>query len=141
MSRVSWDDYFLGIAREVANRATCPRLSVGAVFVRDHDIIATGYNGAVRKAAHCTTAGCLMRDGHCVRANHAEANAIARSAKRGVCVDGATAYVTHLPCWPCFRLMVNAGIVRVVYGEEYRMDPLMAHTATDLGITVTRGGA
>jgi dCMP deaminase len=141
MSRVSWDDYFLTIARAVASRATCPRLSVGAVFVRNHDAIATGYNGAVSGAEHCTKIGCLMHDGHCIRANHAEANAVARSAKRGVCVEGATAYVTHLPCWPCFRLMVNAGIVRVVFGEEYRMDPFMAQTAADLGITVTKGGA
>lgn len=119
MTRPSWDSYFLSLARTVSTRATCPRLSVGAVLVRDRVVLASGYNGSMRGADHCDDVGHLMVDGHCVRTNHAEANAIAQAAAHGTSIDGATAYVTHRPCWGCLKLLVNAGVHRVLFGLDY----------------------
>jgi dCMP deaminase len=118
--RVSWDDYFMNIAREVATRSTCDRKFVGAVVVRDKIILATGYNGSIRGLPHCDEEGHLMEDGHCVRTVHAEANAIVQAARSGVRIDEAGIYVTASPCWGCFRLIANAGIKRIVFGEFYR---------------------
>src|SRR3954466_8138663 len=131
--RLSWDEYFMNIAREVATRSTCDRKHVGAVVVRDKIILTTGYNGAIRGLPHCDDAGHLMEDGHCVRTIHAEANAIVQAARNGVRIDGATVYVTASPCWPCFRMIANAGIVKIVFGEFYR-DPRIFDFAKRLGI-------
>lgn len=110
----------MNIAREVATRSTCDRKFVGAVVVRDRSILATGYNGSIRGLPHCDEEGHLMEDNHCVRTVHAEANAIVQAAKSGVRIEGASIYVTASPCWGCFRLIANAGIVRIVFGEFYR---------------------
>ncbi len=118
--RVSWDEYFMNIARVVATRATCDRKHVGAVLVRDRTILSTGYNGSIRGLPHCTEAGHMMEDGHCVATVHAEANAIIQAAKNGVAIEGATIYTTASPCWPCFKLIANSGIRRIYYGEFYR---------------------
>lgn len=132
-ARASWDEYFMNIAREVSTRSTCDRKFVGAVIVRDKSILATGYNGSVRGLPHCDEDGHLMEDGHCVRTVHAEANAIVQAARHGVRIDGATVYVTASPCWGCFRLVANAGIGRIAFGEFYR-DQRIFETATRLGI-------
>jgi dCMP deaminase len=118
--RASWDEYFMNIAREVATRSTCDRKHVGAVLVRDKCILATGYNGSIRGVPHCDEVGHMMEDGHCVRTVHAEANAIVQAAKNGVRIDGASIYVTASPCWSCFRLIANAGVTRIAFGEFYR---------------------
>ncbi|MBL8609009.1 MAG: dCMP deaminase family protein [Myxococcales bacterium] len=118
--RASWDEYFMNIAREVATRATCDRKHVGAVIVREKAILATGYNGSIRGMPHCDDEGHLMEDGHCVRTVHAEANAIVHAARHGVSIADASIYVTASPCWACFRLIANAGIRRIVFGEFYR---------------------
>jgi dCMP deaminase len=118
--RASWDQYFMNIAGEVATRATCDRKHVGAVIVRDKSILATGYNGSIRGLGHCDEEGHLMEEGHCVRTVHAEANAIVQAAKHGMGIEGASIYVTASPCWQCFRLIANAGLVRIVFGEFYR---------------------
>ena len=118
--RASWDEYFMNIAREVATRSTCDRKHVGAVIVRDKSILATGYNGSIRGLPHCDEDGHLMEEGHCVRTVHAEANAIVQAAKNGVRIDGSGIYVTASPCWGCFRLIANAGIGRIIFGEFYR---------------------
>jgi dCMP deaminase len=131
--RVSWDEYFMNIAREVATRSTCDRKFVGAVIVRDRSILATGYNGSIRGLPHCDEEGHLMEDGHCVRTVHAEANAIVQAARNGMRIDGATIYVTASPCWGCFRLIANAGIVRIVFGEFYR-DEKIFEFSQKLGI-------
>jgi dCMP deaminase len=110
----------MNIARAVAERATCDRKHVGAVIVRDKTILSTGYNGSIRGMDHCDEAGHLMEDGHCVRTVHAEANAILQAAKNGTAIDGATLYSTASPCWPCFSLVANSGIRRIVFGEAYR---------------------
>lgn len=118
--RATWDEYFMEIAKEVSSRATCPRKHVGAVIVRDRTIISTGYNSAIRGAPHCEDVGCMMEDNHCVRVVHAEANAIIQAAKNGVNIDKATIYTLASPCWPCFKLIANAGILRIVFKEFYR---------------------
>jgi dCMP deaminase len=95
---------------------------VGAVIVRDKTILSTGYNGSVRGLPHCDDAGHMMEDGHCVATIHAEANAIIQAAKNGVRVDGADIYITASPCWNCFKIVTNAGIQNIYYGEFYRDD-------------------
>lgn len=120
MERVEWDKYFMRIAQVVATRATCDRKHVGAVFVRGHQVLVTGYNGSIKKEQHCDDVGHMMEDGHCVRTVHAEQNAICQAAATGVSLQGATCYCTALPCWMCFKNLCNAGIVRIVYGEAYR---------------------
>jgi dCMP deaminase len=131
--RASWDEYFMNIAREVSTRSTCDRKFVGAVIVRDKSILATGYNGSIRGLSHCDEDGHLMEDGHCVRTVHAEANAIVQAARNGVRIEGASIYVTASPCWGCFRLVANAGLARVSFGEFYR-DPRIFDVAERLGI-------
>jgi len=118
--RVSWDEYFMNIAAVAASRSTCPRKYVGAVIVRDRTLLSTGYNGSIRKMPHCSEAGHMMENDHCVATIHAEANAIIQAAKNGVAIDGSTIYVTASPCWNCFKTIANAGIRRIVYGEFYR---------------------
>ncbi|MEJ2736771.1 MAG: cytidine/deoxycytidylate deaminase family protein [Anaerolineae bacterium] len=117
--RPSWDDYFMQITFQVARRSTCPRAAVGAVIVRDKRILTTGYNGAPANLPHCTEAGCLIVNGHCVRTLHAEQNAIIQGALHGVDVSGSTIYVTHQPCLVCAKMIINAGIQRVVYAGHY----------------------
>jgi dCMP deaminase len=134
--RASWDEYFMRIAEEVASRATCDRKHVGAVIVRDKSILATGYNGSIRGLPHCDEEGHMMEDGHCVRTIHAEANAIIQAARNGVRIDGATVYVTASPCWGCFRMIANAGLQRIVFGEFYR-DERIFRFAAQLGIELT----
>jgi dCMP deaminase len=117
--RPSWDNYFMQITFEVAKRSTCPRAAVGAVIVRDKRILTTGYNGAPASLAHCTEVGCLMVNDHCVRTLHAEQNAIIQGALHGVDVSHSTIYVTHQPCLNCAKMIINAGVERVVYGGHY----------------------
>jgi dCMP deaminase len=123
----------MNIAREVATRATCDRKHVGAVIVRDRCILATGYNGSVRGLEHCDDAGHMMEDGHCVRTIHAEANAIIQAARHGTSIEAAGIYITASPCWSCFRMIANAGIRRIVFGEFYRDERIYTY-AERLGI-------
>jgi dCMP deaminase len=138
MPRASWDDYFMAIAREVGTRSTCDRKHVGAVIVRDRSILATGYNGSIRGLPHCDEEGHLMEDGHCVRTVHAEANAIVQAARNGSRIEGAAIYVTASPCWGCFRLIANAGLVRIHFGEFYR-EPRIFELSAKLGIELVDG--
>lgn len=121
--RPSWDEYFLKLTDLVATRATCQRLKVGAVLVRDRKIISTGYNGAPRGTSDCYEAGCYMVDGHCVRTVHAEINAVVQAAFNGTSTQGSTVYVNNLPCYQCTNVLINAGIVKMVYRRDYRPDP------------------
>lgn len=138
--RASWDEYFMAIAREVATRSTCDRKHVGAVIVRDRIILATGYNGSIRGLAHCDDEGHMMEDGHCVRTVHAEANAIAQAARNGVRLDAAAIYITASPCFGCFKLIANAGLSRIVFGEFYR-DERIFEFSKQLGIELTHVAA
>lgn len=119
-ARASWDEYFMAIARVVATRSTCSRKHVGAVIVRDRMILTTGYNGSIRGLPHCDDVGHIIEDGHCVRAVHAEANALVQAARNGIRVEGGDIYVTASPCFGCFKLVANAGLRRIVFGEFYR---------------------
>lgn len=123
----------MDIARQVATRATCDRKHVGALLVRDRIILSTGYNGSIRGLPHCDEVGHMMENGHCVATVHAEANAIIQAAKNGVAIDGATIYTTASPCWPCFKLIANAGCRRIVFGEFYR-DQRIFEYANKLGL-------
>jgi dCMP deaminase len=139
MQRVSWNRYFMNLAVQAATRSTCPRKHVGAVIVRDKTILSTGYNGSIRGAPHCTEVGCLMENNHCVRTVHAEANALVQAARHGVLLEGAEIYVTASPCFSCFKLIANAGIRVVYYGEFYR-DERVLQFADDAGIRLVHLG-
>ena len=125
------------ITVQVAKRSTCPRAAVGAVIVRDKRILTTGYNGSPSNLPHCTEDGCLMVNGHCVRALHAEQNAIIQGALHGVDVSGSTIYVTHQPCLICAKMIINAGIQRVVYAGHYP-DEIADGFLKDAGVELCR---
>ena len=131
--RATWEQYFMNIAKEVATRSTCDRKHVGSVIVRDKTILSTGYNGSIRGMPHCDEAGHMMENGHCVATIHAETNAILQAAKNGVMIDGGEVYITASPCWPCFKMLANAGIKKIYYGEFYR-DERIFDVAKKLGI-------
>ncbi|MEO9170636.1 MAG: dCMP deaminase family protein [Candidatus Baltobacteraceae bacterium] len=135
--RPGWDEYFMQIAHTVATRATCPRASVGAILVREHRILTTGYNGAPRGVAHCTEVGCTIAGDHCLRATHAEANAIVQGALYGVALQGASAYCTHQPCIGCSKLLVSAGIVKIVYDLAYP-DAVAAELLAEAGVALVQ---
>jgi len=127
MSRPSWDEYFMKITRLVSERSTCLRRKVGAIIVKDKRIISTGYNGAPRGLAHCLDIGCLReklgipsgeRQELC-RGVHAEQNAIIQAASSGTSMEGATMYCTTAPCATCAKMIINAGIKRLVLAERY----------------------
>lgn len=125
-NRLEWDQYFAAQALLISNRATCNRAKVGAVLVKDHKVIATGYNGSVSGTEHCLDHECLMVEGHCVRTLHAEVNAILQGAERGI-PKGFTAYVTHFPCLNCTKQLLQVGCKRVVYLHKYRIDDYAAY--------------
>ncbi|MDQ2818036.1 MAG: cytidine/deoxycytidylate deaminase family protein [Candidatus Eremiobacteraeota bacterium] len=126
VARPSWDEYFLAISRAVATRSTCSRRSVGAVIVKDKRILATGYNGAPAHMRHCDhTRGGDLRNGHCLRSTHAEQNALAQAARYGIAIAGASVYCTDQPCLTCAKLLINAGLKRVVFEHEYPDDAAM----------------
>lgn len=125
--RPSWDEYFMKITHLVAERSTCLRRRVGAVIVKDKRIISTGYNGASKGLAHCLEIGCLRermgipsgeRHELC-RGAHAEQNAIIQAAGGGASIEGATMYCTNSPCSTCTKMIINAGIKRLVLGKQY----------------------
>ena len=118
--RPSWDRYFMDIANQVSKRATCPRRQVGAVIVKDKRMLATGYNGSPPGLPHCVDDGCWIEDNHCVRVVHAEVNAVVQGARYGVPLEGSECYCTTLPCLGCAKVLVSAGVRRVVYGSDYR---------------------
>ena len=127
MQRPTWDEYFMEMAQVAAKRSTCLRRSVGAVIVKNKQILASGYNGTPMGLPHCEEVGCLREQlqvpsGKChelCRGVHAEQNAITQAAYHGVSVKGATIYVTHQPCVVCTKMLINAGIERVVYANPY----------------------
>ena len=142
--RLSWDEYFMQIAELVKTRSTCIRRQVGAVIVKDNQIISTGYNGAPSGLEHCTDVGICERNRlnipsgqrqELCRAIHAEQNAIVFASKRGVSIEGATIYVTVAPCVTCTKMLINAGIKRLVYKEHYP-DELSINMLEEAGIEV-----
>ena len=141
--RPSWDEYFLSIAAKVRERSTCLRRQVGAIVVKDKRILSTGYNGAPKGMAHCVEIGCLrekddvpagQRHELC-RGIHAEQNAIVQAAAFGVSIKESTLYCTHFPCVLCTKMLINAGIKRLVAMEAYP-DDLSASMLKEAGIDV-----
>lgn len=122
MKRKDWDSYYIEIAKVVAKRSTCNKKAVGAVLVKDNRILGTGYNGAPIGLPHCTEVGCLEVGNHCLRSVHAEINAIIHCAHHGVSTFESTLYTTCLPCWNCALALINAGIKKVVYVDDYKDD-------------------
>ena len=132
--RPSWDEYFKEIAQVTATRSPCERLHVGCVLVLDNRIISQGYNGFLPGCEHRS----IVRDGHEQATVHAEQNAIADCAKRGVSCDGCTAYITHYPCIICCRMLLAAGIRSIKYIHDHRNDELVEYFTHNMGITVER---
>lgn len=116
--RPSSEEILMLVAQAMAFRSTCSRLNVGAVIALDRRILTTGYNGAPAGMHHC--AHPENEKGGCTNAVHAEANAIAFAARHGVSVAGATLFTTHSPCQACAHLIINSGIVEVMYADQYR---------------------
>ena len=125
--RPTWDEYFMLLTKLAAMRSTCLAFPVGAVIVKDKQVLATGYNGSPSGSVHCTTQGycypdlssCDVSKDFPSRAVHAEANAIAQAAKHGISTDGASIYVTLEPCISCLKLVVSAGIREVYYETRF----------------------
>ncbi len=134
LTRLSRDDLLGNIAKLVARRSTCLRSSVGAVLAREGRIISMGYNGAPSGMPHCSVDTCGPDEG-CTRTVHAEANAIAFAAKTGIETDGSTLYTTHSPCNDCAKLLINAGIKRIIYWEKYR-DATPCFMLSEAGVKV-----
>ena len=129
--RLDWYQYFMKIANLVAERSTCCRAKVGAVIVKDKNILSTGYNGSPSGLPHCTDVGCLVYksitpDGsveeNCFRTIHAELNAIAQAAKHGSSINNADIYITHTPCIHCLKVLINTGIKNIYYQREYKIE-------------------
>ncbi len=144
-SRPSWDEYFLEIIELIKQRSTCLRRQVGAIIVKDKRILATGYNGAPTGCRHCLDIGCLRDElgipsgerHELCRAVHAEQNAIAQAAQYGISVAGATLYVTHQPCVMCAKIVINAGIERIIYSGDYP-DKLSLELLNEAGIKLIK---
>ncbi|MCM0581988.1 ComE operon protein 2 [Weissella diestrammenae] len=120
--RIAWPEYFMMQAVMLASRSTCTRLHVGAAIVKDGRIIASGYNGSVVGTPHCTEVGDYIVDGHCIRAVHAEQNALLQLAKMGIAADDAEIYVTDFPCVHCTKFLLQAGIKKINYLRNYNND-------------------
>lgn len=136
--RVSFDEMFMRMALLTSERATCPRLKVGAVIVQDKHMIAQGYNGSASGETHCIEEGCLMKGDHCVRTIHSEQNALLQCAKLGVSAEGATLYVTHFPCLHCAKSIVTVGIREVVYLHDYKNDEYATHLFLQAGVKLRK---
>lgn len=145
MARPSWDEYFMAITDQVAERATCTRRHIGAILVKDKRILATGYNGVPAGLAHCSEVGCLRErlgipsgtQHELCRGIHAEQNAVIQAARHGIAIDGATCYCTHQPCVLCAKILINAGVREIVYRESYP-DELSQEMLAEAGITPRR---
>lgn len=144
-SRPSWESYFMEITQLVAKRSTCARRSVGAIIVKDKRILSTGYNGAPSGVSHCLDIGCLRehlniasgeRHELC-RGIHAEQNAIIQAALHGVSIKGAALFCTNLPCSICAKMLINAGIKKIVYLSGYA-DRMSLDLLEEAGVSVVQ---
>ncbi|WP_461611430.1 ComE operon protein 2 [Cytobacillus kochii] len=138
MDRISWDQYFMAQSHLLALRSTCTRLTVGATIVRDKRMIAGGYNGSITGGDHCIDEGCYVIDNHCVRTIHAEMNAILQCAKFGVPTENAEIYVTHFPCLQCCKAIIQAGIKKVYYAEDYKNHPYGIELFHQAGVSLKK---
>lgn len=118
---IDWDTYFMSIALLASSRSKCHRLRVGCVLVKENRVISMGYNGFLSGAPHES----VMRDEHEQATVHAEQNAISDAARRGVPIEGATAYITHYPCLNCAKILAASGITHIKYYSSYKNDNLV----------------
>ena len=141
--RPSWDEYFMEMAELARTRTTCIRRGVGAVIVKDHRVLATGYNGTPNGLTHCSETGCMRakmnipsgQRAELCRGLHAEQNAIIQAACLGQSIEGSTLYCTTQPCIICTKMIINAGIKRVVIKESYP-DELAEQMAREAGLVI-----
>lgn len=147
-TRISWDEYFMEMAKLAAKRSTCIRRQVGAVIVQDKHVIATGYNGAPKGIPHCAELGGCYREQNNIpsgerhelcRALHAEQNAIIQAATYAQGIDGATIYITHQPCVICAKMIINAGIERIVVNDGYP-DEMAVDILEEAGLRIVKLG-
>ncbi|MBR3394748.1 MAG: cytidine/deoxycytidylate deaminase family protein [Firmicutes bacterium] len=142
-NRPTWDEYFMEMAELARQRSTCLRRGVGAVIVKDNRVIATGYNGVPKGIRHCEETGCLRQQlnvpsgkmHELCRGLHAEQNAIIQAACMGSSIEGGTLYCTTQPCVICTKMIINAGIKRVVIKESYP-DELAQEMAKEAGLVI-----
>lgn len=137
-NRIPWNQYFMAQALLLSLRGTCTRLEVGATIVKDKRIIAGGYNGSVSGDHHCIDAGCYIVDGHCVRTIHAEINALLQCARLGISTDNAEIYVTHFPCLQCTKAILQAGIKKIHYLNNYRNNQYAQTLIEQVGVEVNQ---
>lgn len=143
--RPSWDEYFTKISEVVGERATCDRGRASCVIVKDKRMLVTGYAGAPMGVAHCDDVGhemhtVIQEDGtqskHCIRTAHAEQNAIANAARNGVAVNGATVYCNMTPCYTCAKILINAGIKRIVAKRDYHAAKRSKEVFKEAGVSL-----
>ena len=143
LKRPAWDEYFIEIAKVVGTRSTCDRGRNGAVLVKNKRILATGYAGAPARLPHCDEVGHMMaetidtngnKSKHCIRTTHAEQNAVTQAALHGVSTEGATLYAKFVPCFSCCKLIINAGIKRVVCERDYHDSALTKEFFRQAGV-------
>ena len=145
MTRPSWDEYFMSLARLAATRSTCLRRHVGAVIVKDRMLLSTGYNDTPRGMRNCGDGGCARCASDAATGTgldtclclHAEQNAIIQAAYHGVAIAGGAIYCTHQPCLTCAKMVVNAGLVRIVYAAPYP-DPVAEQLLRDASVELAR---
>ena len=134
MNRPEWDDYYKEITLVTKKRSPCKRLQVGCVLVKDNRIVSQGYNGFLPSAPHKS----IVRDNREQATVHAEQNAIADCAKRGVSCNGCTAYITHYPCIICTRIMLASGIKHIKYINDYKNDILVKVFCDQMNVSITK---
>ncbi|HZZ57831.1 MAG TPA: deaminase [Opitutaceae bacterium] len=138
--RPSWDEYFMAMATLISTRSNCERLHVGCVLVtsgsRRNRLVAAGYNGYLPGTPHVSR----VRDGHEQATVHAEQNAVADAARRGISVEGCVAYLTHYPCLHCAKILAAAGITEVRFRLDYRNDPLVQTLLEEAGVKILKLG-
>jgi dCMP deaminase len=144
--RPDWDEYFMNIARVVASRSNCMKRKVAALIIKDKRVISTGYNGTPRGARNCNEGGCprcnsMTESGTALEeclCSHGEENAITQAAYHGTSVKGATLYTTFAPCLLCTKMIINSGIVEVVYNEDYPLNDRALSLLRECGIVLRR---
>lgn len=144
--RPDWDEYFLDIAKVVASRSNCIKRKVAAIIVRDRRVISTGYNGTPRGAKNCNEGGCprcnsMARSGTSLEeclCCHGEENAITQAAFHGISLKGATVYTTLAPCLLCTKMIINSGIVEVIYNQDYPLNERAMALLQECGIKLRK---
>jgi dCMP deaminase len=132
--RLNWDEYFMSISFLISSRSPCKRLQVGSVIVKENRILSAGYNGFLPGAPHISR----IRENHEMSTVHAEMNAIADCAKRGVDIKNGKVYITHFPCINCFKAVVASGITEIIYHQDYNNDSLVIEIAKENNILLRK---